>query len=178
MNKLIFIFLISISSCNERKKTNETIIKEETQSEFNLTISDFVILTYQSEWYYIFKNVKPTELTQSELIEIENILKIVVKENNEIQKTKLIQHNKTYPEYQRTKTGFELKLDGFKRQYVPVINDKGQKEVWINFFCDDFGIEYWKTDLVQVDDGGNCFFNLKINLETKEYYELSINGYA
>jgi hypothetical protein len=178
LKRLIFIFLILISSCNENKKTEKIESGEKTQPEFKLAKSDFVILTYQTEWYWVFKNAKPTELTQSELIEIENILKTLVKENNKAQKIGLIEHNKNYPENQRTTPAYELKIDGFKRQYVPIINDKGQKEVWINFFCDDTGAEeYWKTEIMIVDDGGNCYYNLKINLDTKEYYELRINGY-
>jgi hypothetical protein len=175
---LIFIILISISSCNGKKYTTEINQTENTQTEFKLAESDYVILPFNSNWHWVFKNVKPTELTQSELIEIEEILKIAIIENNKDQKIGLIEHNKKYPKYQWTETGYELKLDRFKRQYVPIINDKGQKEVWINFFCDGFGADNWKTEIVQVEDGGNCYFNIKINLETKEYYELGINGNA
>ena len=176
---LIFLILISISSCNGTKKnTSEIKSTENTQTEFRLTESDFAILSFNAEWHWIFKNVKPTELTQSELIEIEEILKTVILENNKEQKIELIEHNKKYPEYQQTETGYELELDGYKRQYVPVINEKGEKEVWINFFCDGFGADNWKTEIVQVEDGGNCYYNIKINLETKEHYELGINGNA
>ena len=179
MKTLIFLILISISSCNGTKKnTPEIKSTETTQTEFRLTESDFAILSFNTEWHWIFKNVKPTKLTQSELIEIEEILKTVILENNKEQKIGLIEHNKKYPEYQQTETGYELKLDGYKRQYVPVINQKGEKEVWINFFCDGFGSGNWKTEIVQVEDGGNCYYNIKINLETKEHYELGINGNA
>ena len=71
---LIFIILISISSCNGTKKTTEIESTENTQTEFKLAESDFVILPFNKDWHWIFKDVKPTELTQSELIEIENIL--------------------------------------------------------------------------------------------------------
>ncbi|MDX6748070.1 hypothetical protein SHK09_14835 [Polaribacter sp. PL03] len=179
MKVLIFLILMSILSCNGTKKnTSEIKSVENTQTEFKLTESDFVIMTFNSEWYWIFKNAKPTELTQSELFEIEEILKIAIIENNKNQKIGLIEHNKKYPEYQQTETGFELKLDGYKRQYVPIINEKGEKEVWINFFCDDFGTNNWKTEIALVEDGGNCYYNIKINLKTKEYYELGINGNA
>ena len=170
---LIFIILISISSCNGTKKnTSEIKSSEKTQTEFKLPKSDFVILSLKTE------NIKSAELTQSELIEIEEILKIAIIENNEEQKIGLIEHNKKYPKYQQTETGFELKLDGYKRQYVPIINEKGEKEVWINFFCDDFGTDNWKTEIVLVEDGGNCYYNIKINLKTKEHSELGINGNA
>lgn len=174
MKKSILLFLILISSCNENKKTQKTESKEDAASEFKLSKSDFVILTYQSEWHWAFQNVKPSELNQAELVEIENILKIAIKENNEIQKKELIKHNKANPNYQLTKTGYELQLGEFKRQYVPIINNKEQKEVFINFFCDDSDEEYWRTELILVEDGGNCYYNLKVNLTTKEY-SLEIN---
>lgn len=175
---LIFIILISISSCNGTKKATEIESTENTQTEFKLAESDFVILPFNKDWHWIFKDVKPTKLTQSELIEIENILKIAVKENNEKQKINLIKHNQEYPKNKWKETGFEIKLKGKKRQYVPVINEKGEKEVWINFFCEDWESDNWKKDLMHVLDGGNCYFNLKVNLTNKTYSELGINGYA
>ncbi len=154
-------------------KTNKNI-----QTEFKLAKSDFVILPFNKDWYWIFKNVKPTELAHSELIEIENIINLAVKENNERQKVNLKKHNEKYPKNKWNETGFELKLKGKKRQYVPVINEKGEKEIWINFFCNDWESDSWKTDLMIVQDGGNCYFNLKVNLTNKTYSELMINGYA
>jgi hypothetical protein len=29
-----------------------------------------------------------------------------------------------------------------------------------------------------VEDGGNCYFNFKINLITKKYFDLGVNGVA
>ncbi|MEJ4087647.1 hypothetical protein [Galbibacter orientalis] len=178
MKALIFIILISISSCNETKKTTEIESTENTQTEFKLVESDFVILPFNNDWHWIFKDVQPTKLTQSELIEIESILKIAVKENNERQKVNLKKHNEEYPKNKWSETGFELKLNGKKRQYVPVINQNGEKEIWINFFCNNWESDSWKTDLMIVHDGGNCYFNLKVNLTNKAYSELMINGYA
>ncbi|WP_340064426.1 hypothetical protein [Ascidiimonas aurantiaca] len=169
MKALIFIFLITISSCNETKNT---------QSKFDLPESDFVILPFNKDWYWIFKNVKSTELTQYELIEIEKILNIAVQENNERQRKYLQKHNQEYPKNTWTETGFELELKDKKRQYVPVINEKGEKEIWINFFCNDWESDDWKKDLMIVHDGGNCYFNIKVNLTNKTYSELRINGYA
>ena len=69
-----------------------------------------------------------------------------------------------------------IEFSDYKFQFVPVINEKGEKEVWANSFCGEF--ENWKTQIVQVDDGGKCFFNLYINLNQKSYYRFSVNGYA
>ena len=178
MKTLIFLILISISSCNGTKKTTGIETIENTQIKFKLSESEFVILPFKKDWYWIFKDVKTTELTQLELNEIENILKIAVKENNERQKLNLKKHNEEYPKNKWNETGFELKLKGKKRQYVPVINEKGEKEIWINFFCNDWESDSWKSDLMIVNDGGNCYFNLKVNLTNKTYSELMINGYA
>ncbi len=47
----------------------------------------------------------------------------------------------------------------------------------MNSFCTTLD-NRWKTEFILVDDGGNCFFNFKINLTTKKYYELNVNGKA
>lgn len=60
---------------------------------------------------------------------------------------------------------------------MAALNKKGEKEVWINCFCVDVRRD-WKKQIVEVYDGGNCFFNLKINLNKSQYYELSVNGEA
>jgi hypothetical protein len=174
MKRLIFIVIILILSCNGNKKTDKIVSGQKTQSEFNLAKSDYTILTYQSEWHWIFKNAKTAELSESELNDIEKILRIAVEENNDSRRIAL----KNNPNKEFLESRYKLKMDGFKRQYVPIINSEGQKEVWINLFCDDFGMQHWKSELFEVEDGGNCHYNLKINLETKKYYALSINGYA
>lgn len=176
MNRIIGILLILISSCKESVKTDETNIKQKTQIAFQLPNTEYTILTYNPKWHWTFKeDVQPSQLNQSELIEIEHFIKTAIKQNNELQKNNLNNHNKKYPDDQITQTGYELKLKGFKRQYIPIINDEGQKIVLINFFCDALEEEDWKTKIIQVEDGGNCYYNLKVNVTTKEYYELEIN---
>jgi hypothetical protein len=36
----------------------------------------------------------------------------------------------------------------------------------------------WRKELFDVMDGGNCFFELKINLTSGKYYDLNVNGDA
>jgi len=50
----------------------------------------------------------------------------------------------------------------------------GVKEVWI-IFCSNTDSDKWRTSIVAVEDGGNCYFNFKVNLYKKAYYELEIN---
>ncbi|WP_299316759.1 hypothetical protein [uncultured Maribacter sp.] len=54
------------------------------------------------------------------------------------------------------------------------VNYSGVKEVWI-IFCSTTASDKWRTNIVAVEDGGNCYFNIKINLNTKKYYDLDIN---
>lgn len=63
------------------------------------------------------------------------------------------------------------------RQYVGKIED-GKKIIFINFFCWHHDFDYWKRDLVIVLDGGDCFFSLEYDIQTKKFSELWINGEA
>jgi hypothetical protein len=183
MRILIIISILGafMNACNSPHNKNN-LKEKQTASEliFDLPKSEYAILPLDSStnWLSLFKNAKPAELNQSELAEIEEIIGIAIRENNQKQDEELVEHNKTYPDNQLTETGYELKLDGFKRQYVSVINEKGEKEIWINFFCNDWNSDKWKTELMIVKDGGNCYFNLKVNLTKKAYSDLRINGYA
>jgi hypothetical protein len=67
----------------------------------------------------------------------------------------------------------------YKRQYVPIMNEKDEREVWINCFCAfREHNEEWKKGIIRVKDGGKCYFNLKINLSKRFYYALNFNGEA
>lgn len=171
-HKIVLIMLILVSSCTEYRKTNEVETVVKVMSDLEVGPADYVILKYQPQWHWLFKNVRAAELSNSEFLEIENFLKVAIHESNEAQKAELKTYNKNNSQNQRTTTGYELQLEGYKRQYVPVFNENGQKEVFINFFCDEFND--WETELVQVEDGGNCYYNFKVNLVTKEYL-LEIN---
>lgn len=70
------------------------------------------------------------------------------------------------------------KLEDYYRQFVCGVKENGDKIIYINCFCyviDEY-FKNWKTNLIMVDDGGNCFFNVKANLTKNEYYELMVNG--
>lgn len=69
------------------------------------------------------------------------------------------------------------KFRKYKRQYVGEIKE-GKKIIFINFFCDIPGLDNWKQDVVEVGDGGDCFFSIKYDIQTKKFSELWINGEA
>lgn len=170
---LLVVLLSVVWACNDHKTTSEA-----KPATFPLAKSEYTILPFSEKKYYHFKNAKPATLSNEELILIEKLFQKMKTEYNAGQARALAKHNQEHPENQWEKTGFELETEGYKRQYLPVLNEKGEKEVWINFFCHDFEDDIWKTATFNVADGGNCFYSLKINLVTKEIYHLRINGYA
>lgn len=175
----IFLLSFLIIGCKQPiKDADIPAVTEAELEKFLLPDSVYVILEPDSDLPWAFKDEKPATLSEAELIEIEKILEKAIEENNHHQREMLEQHNKNHPDRQIAATGYELRTEGYKRQYVPIINSKGQKEIWINFFCGDDFKDSWRKGVVWVLDGGNCYFNLKINLATKTYSELMINGYA
>jgi hypothetical protein len=63
----------------------------------------------------------------------------------------------------------------YKRQYIPYISKNGTKHIKVICFCRDEGIN-WKKEVLLVYDGGDCFFEVIINLATNTYSDLMING--
>jgi hypothetical protein len=63
----------------------------------------------------------------------------------------------------------------YKKQLVAVTNKDGDKEVWVNCFCDTLN-KNWRKEILLVQDGGRCYFNFKINLTQNKCYHLIVNG--
>ncbi|TVT40646.1 hypothetical protein FNT36_14350 [Hymenobacter setariae] len=71
-------------------------------------------------------------------------------------------------------------LSYYHRQYRGFSTASGQRVVWINAFLQDDSLPYdWKTRDVYVEDGGKAYFNIYINLDTKQcfnFFRNSIGG--
>ena len=65
-------------------------------------------------------------------------------------------------------------LSGYKFQYLPIVNSKNEKIVWINAFCGEQ--KDWVKEIISVDDGGNCYWQVFINLTNKTGYQFTVNG--
>ncbi len=179
MKYAVFVLLISFMACKKSAKNSaQHVDNKSVTCDFDVPDSTYTMLNYGEDWDWMFSNARPTTLSNNELADIEKIILKAIEKNNKQQLAILEKHNRDFPQDAWTETGYEIGTKGFKRQYVPVINSAGQKEVWVNFFCYDWGTESWKSDILIVSDGGNCYFNLKVNLETQSYSDLIINGYA
>ena len=125
------------------------------------------------------KSCKPARLTDSEIMQIEKLTAYCVDKYN---KDQLKYYNKQSKKEKITDDIEQhiLMLDKFKWQIVPVINARGDKEVWVNCFrpFTNYKFPYWRQKIVFVNDGGNYFFNIKINLTKRKCFNLSVNGVA
>lgn len=160
------LLLVGLLSCHH---TDESRGKEKPDADTLANVSDTttaIIKFDAADMPYIFdKNSPPATLTSQDLEQIDSLLLVCVAD-----------YNKTIrQDLQFMKIDLVSRL--YKKQLVAVINSLGEKEVWVNCFCEDFSSS-WKTELLLVDDGGSCFFNFKINLKSLKYYDFSVNGLA
>jgi hypothetical protein len=68
------------------------------------------------------------------------------------------------------------RLPNYKRQYLGLVED-GQLIIYGNFFC-RVDRQDWQSALIEVEDGGDCYFQIKYDVETETIYSLSVNGEA
>lgn len=183
MKKYILI-LLNVSSliligCNQKKSKIDLQSKEIENSVDTNVIenSNIAFLNSDSIEYKIFKNSKSITLSENELIEIERILIECISEHNKAKEIEFTDYKSKYPDHPIKRNKFIIDLSRYKRQYIAVENVHGEREVWINCFCTTMD-DGWKKHLFLVNDGGNCFFDLKINLSKKQYYDFTVNGEA
>jgi hypothetical protein len=68
------------------------------------------------------------------------------------------------------------RVAGYKRQYFGLV-EKGRSIVYGNFFCDGGGTD-WQRRPVDVDDGGDCYFQVRYDPKTGRFFALSVNADA
>ena len=87
-----------------------------------------------------------------------------------------------------TKIGFEQETSDFEEQMkyefdeysfqiVPILKN-GKKVAYINALChaERNHFNNWKTWFYYVYDGGDCFWQMEIDLENKNHFNFSVNG--
>jgi hypothetical protein len=129
--------------------------------------SKTAIIPFDQNYDYPFDNsYRSATLTEDDIIIVDSLLiSCVTVYNNSL--------DKDHKEWT-----INLKKRNYRKQLLAVTNKNGEKEVWVNCFCDTWGNDKWKTQVMLVQDGGNCYFNFKVNLATKKFYDFGINGVA
>ncbi len=169
---LVFTILSSCGQSNSVNPKNNNIstlnnnIDTISKIQFHLDTSIIAILPVDKSNPWLFKDAKAIDLTNEDLGKVDQLLIDCINTHNVKQDS-----TKQFSEF--------IDLKKYKRQYVPFIDSKGERKVYVNCFCTlDSGFDYWKKFLVQVDDGGSCFFQLLINLTKLKYEQFSTNGYG
>jgi hypothetical protein len=154
------IFVLFLMSCIGQKRViNNPMGDEKLAIISNPEYTKFILGMTFEIW-------KPEE---SDLKKVDEIL------------SKAISDNQFY--FLKTKQLSEIKKN--YRQYLCYINEKGEKVIYINSMC-ELPIDYdkdnnpikfdWKNEMNRTADGGDCYWNIKINLTTNTYYEFMVNG--
>ena len=185
--QLIIIGLLGLLSCNSGtdKKMPVAEFKEKVIEvpSVNIDSLDYVVFAYDSSMYSMYwrfsKDYRPAELTKEEISQAEFLMLKRIEEYNQVRTQKFHEMDTKYPEYNfQIETFIIENPTKYARQYIPAINSDGEKILYINAFCSLQGHDYWKNSLVEVMDGGECYFQVIINMETKEVVEFSVNGVA
>lgn len=141
------------------------------------------VLAYDEERdQYIFENVKAAALLPEEVARVDTLLAASVEAHNQAQVAELgdmreIMH-KYDPKVRLHEERYYLNLANYKRQLIVVTNAQGEKIVWVNCFCREGSQASWRHQIIEVVDGGNCYFNIKLNLTRRIWYDMMINGVA
>lgn len=76
----------------------------------------------------------------------------------------------------KSEKGHAIDLAKYNRQYFPRITADGEKVVEVNCFCEVSKDDDWKRLRLKAQDGGECYFHLKVNLTTRRVVRFYTNG--
>ncbi len=141
-NCQIFSVILLISACNTRdnsKTFSKAILKNKSGVEYCVILPN----TYQKQ------NVSISE------VEIEKTDKFVVKAFDSLI------HDLESEIGQKSK----LKLDAYKRQYIPSINKENHRTIYINGLMEPIEID-WKNTIYAGGGGGQKYYTGEFDLET------------
>lgn len=182
MKHLILISSLILVSCH----SHSIDIPKHSRAYLSIDTSRYAILNADSVHAdQIIDGVhKSTNLSNDELVQVEHFIhRAVAVYNTNVQvsyekdlKTAKVRHSEGEV--------YDHKIKGFEKYYkqlITYIDPRNDKIVWVNCFCDidEFDLrKTWRKSIVLVMDGGNCFFQLKINLTKGTIYDFRVNGVA
>ena len=110
---------------------------------FTLKPSHYAILDYCPGTYpFPRKKFTPATLSFDELEELEVIIERAVMRYNKQEKKNAIEKPWLAPyRFSEDESEYLINLKEYKRQYLAMLKDNGEKIVWVNFFCHDVGYE-------------------------------------
>ena len=185
MGKKYYLILLTliVFSCGQIKSDtdNKANVQKNIQQSIAVDTSRITIIRLDStnNWMRVFENELPTDLSHADLIVIEKILIKYIDEYNVEKRNEYENIKNKNPDLNWNIEDFIIELETYNRQYFTVTNTNGEKEVWINCYCGTNNLSGKNKSIpILVNDGGNCYFNFKINLNNRGIYEFMVNGHA
>jgi hypothetical protein len=144
------------------KQLKVKIIQNKTQLNHRtnrVNTDDFSSFTFYQGSSPAFEEGKSSDLTKYEI----GKLKVFIQ--SEIDKAHFKHHSKQ---------------SEFYKQYISIRNKENEKIVWINCISrkDEYLNDRWKNEILEVNDGGEYFFQMKINLTKGIVFDFYVNGEA
>ena len=161
---LLFVFILSCSKNNNKQ--------------FQLEFDTTKIAILDAGKLDDFKKYKSAKLNNEDLIEIERLLKLSVINYNSNQIMRIPNYQKKYPDIVVKEENVTINLDNYKRQYIPYINENGEKLVWVYCIINTRVHKQWEKEVLYAAGGGDSYFWVTINLNSKTQKDFSINGPA
>jgi hypothetical protein len=154
--------MISILSACRKDSMKDKTDNFETVSLYDSTTT--TVIPWDKDFYTMFDslNHKPLTLTEKDFEQIDKAFDEIIEENRILRSEK----HDTYK--------IEVTAKDYRKQLVAVTNSKGEKEVWVNCFCNKWD-ESWRTRLVTVVYDQHCCFNFKLNLTRYIVYDFRVN---
>ncbi|HET8839309.1 MAG TPA: hypothetical protein VFM82_09995 [Flavobacteriaceae bacterium] len=167
--KITIILLIFTSCQNQGNKTDQNITRNEIQNDFLNTEKETILINTERNNYNNYKHWNPDKDDFQILREVVN--KAIQNKEFDFLKKPILKSVKTY-----------------YRQYIPYIDENGERIIKINAFClipeiapdpDNKDNEWtkmnWKKEIVIIAGGGSCYWQMKINIDKKEYFNFMTN---
>jgi hypothetical protein len=164
LKRILFLISFTLISCqpSKNRKLGMDILSIDTTS--------IALFPYDSTDHWTpFRNAKQAELSRDEARLIDTIFfKEINYYNQRLRKETSV--SDSILKYNQIDINHRL----YKRQYIVVISESGDKEVWINCFCSHE--KDWRTRIIDGLGGGSCFFMLTINLTKKTCDRFYVNA--
>jgi hypothetical protein len=173
MIKLIVPFLALVLTGISCTRTERSTIFNNDLLQYDTSI--IAILTYDTS-FYIFEDGVKAQLTADDITKIDLLMSSIIAEINEDQSRMFDNKELLFMTDDLRKEDILVKLRDYKRQYVTVLRDNGDKEVYVNCFNKRINKDTWRKNIIDGLGGGTNFFSVYINVTRNNYYELSVNS--
>ena len=179
------IIAMALFSCQSPKKEDAKTLKPKQPNQLqqkplvntSIDTSSIAIIKNDEVLPHLLQDAAGSaELSNNDLKVIDKTLETVIADYNSEHEIIFKQFGEQHPDANFKREYFIIDLKSYKRQYIAFYNKLGEKEVWVNCICN--ASKDWQHKLVTVKDGGNCYFNLKINLTRDFNYDFYVNGSA